>query len=221
MVIETIPQREASRAKAGRGLMAWRFRWRGLVGGVVLITAAVLTLFSRPLIVAHSPADVAIDVVAYSLFLAGAALRFWATLYIGGSKDKRVVSEGPYSVCRNPLYLGSLALAVSLSLFSKSGTLLLGVLIVAWFYARHTVPAEERHLRGKLGDAYLDYLKRVPRFVPNFNLFHTPRTVEVLVRAVRREFLRGLRGWLWFPLLGEGIAYLRALSWWPHWFSLF
>lgn len=38
----------------------------------------------------------------------GAVLgRFWAILYIGAMKNRTVMDEGPYSVCRHPLYFFS------------------------------------------------------------------------------------------------------------------
>jgi protein-S-isoprenylcysteine O-methyltransferase Ste14 len=43
----------------------------------------------------------------------GATLRLWSTLYIGGRKRVVLVSDGPYSLCRNPLYVGTFLIALS------------------------------------------------------------------------------------------------------------
>ena len=49
--------------------------------------------------------------VTFFLFLAGMILvgiaslgRMWCSLYIAGYKDDKLVTDGPYSLCRNPLY---------------------------------------------------------------------------------------------------------------------
>ncbi len=52
----------------------------------------------------HRSSDGTVSITYPSmLFLAGAAFRFWATLYLGGRKDAVVVDTGPYSLCRHPL----------------------------------------------------------------------------------------------------------------------
>lgn len=50
--------------------------------------------------------------------------RFWAILYIGGRKNAAVTQDGPYSICRHPLYL-----------FSAIGTLGFGLMMGSLFSA--------------------------------------------------------------------------------------
>ena len=64
-----------------------RFRWRGAIGGFILGPVAILTALSTPLVPADSLWQLPLQAAAWSCFVAGAALRFWATLYIGGRKD--------------------------------------------------------------------------------------------------------------------------------------
>lgn len=195
------------------------FHYRGLIGGLVLGPALLAILFSKPLIAEGTWLDVSVDFLAWLAFVAGLVFRLWPTLYVGGRKCRVVVMQGPYSICRNPLYLGSLLLAISAGLFLKSLLFLAFLSIAALAYIHKIIPAEEAELRRALGEPYLDYCKRVPRFWPNFSLFSTPDAVEVLTNGLRMEAKRAFL-WVWLPFAGELIAHLRAEQWWPQFFHL-
>ncbi|MGH8581791.1 MAG: methyltransferase family protein [Gammaproteobacteria bacterium] len=157
------------------------------------------------------------DTVAFTFYLAGLAFRFWATLYVGGRKGSTVVADGPYSVCRNPLYLGSFLLATASALFIRSGVFAVGILAVSVFYIIATVPREERHLKEARGEEYVRYCRRVPRFIPRLSLFHAPAEITVSIKGLWRE-CRRMFPWIWIPLAGELIAHLRSQPWMPHYF---
>ncbi|MBY0497592.1 MAG: isoprenylcysteine carboxylmethyltransferase family protein [Cyanobacteria bacterium] len=159
------------------------------------------------------------DSLAWALFVTGAAFRFWATLYIGGRKDKTVAFEGPYSLCRHPLYFGSLLLMGSMVLFLRSLVLALAWGIVYLFYTLGTIPIEEQALLTRFGDAYLEYRERVPRLWPSLRRFHTRQRIELDVHALRLECARASR-WIWLPLYAEVITRLQRAAWWPHWFQV-
>ena len=197
----------------------WAFQYRGLISGVILGSAFLVVLVSKPLISEGTWLDLAVDFLAWLAFVAGLVFRLWSTLYVGGRKCQIVVRDGPYSVCRNPLYLGSFLLALSAGLFLKSVlfAVFLGVAVLA--YILKTIPAEEAELRRALGESYLDYCKQVPRFWPNFSLFKTPATVEVTMHGLRIEAKRALV-WIWLPFAGELVAHLRVEGWWPRIFNL-
>ncbi len=200
-------------------LKVWGFRWRGLVGALLLFPAFAVVLFSEPLVVEGSWAAFLLDAPGWFAFVAGAVFRFWPTIYIGGRKRTVLMSDGPYSICRNPLYLGSLLLSISMGFFLHSvvfGTVV-GVAMV--FYLASTIPAEERDLRSVLGAPYEVYCRRVPRLWPRFSLFRTEAVIEVKVKGLRLEARRGML-WMFIPLGGLLAANLRAHSWWPHWFNL-
>ncbi|HEY5311257.1 MAG TPA: isoprenylcysteine carboxylmethyltransferase family protein [Pirellulales bacterium] len=197
----------------------WGFRARGTAGTLIMAGFGSLTLFSPPLVSEGSWWATAWDSCGWVVFLAGAALRFWSTLYIGGRKTHALVCEGPYSVCRNPLYLGTFLLWLSGAIFFKSISLLVGVAAGILFYALVTVPHEEQVLRQSLGEAYADYCRRVPRFWPRLSLFRTPAVLQVNVAGLLTECRRASR-WIWLPVLAIVLAQLRAGAAWPHWFNL-
>src|SRR5690348_8154731 len=107
-----------------------RFRWRGAIGALVLCPAAIVTVFSRSPVAGRPWLHLGALSVGWTTFMAGAALRFWATLYVGGRKEEQLIMEGPYSICRHPLYLGSLLLGASGALFFESPALLVALLLL-------------------------------------------------------------------------------------------
>jgi protein-S-isoprenylcysteine O-methyltransferase Ste14 len=194
-------------------------RWRGLVAGLILVPILFVVVFSRPLIVRDSWLACGLDILGYMTFLIGAIFRFWSTLYIGGRKERAVICEGAYSVCRNPLYVGSFFLALSVGFFATSVIFALGLGFTILFYMLATIPSEEKTLRGIFGEPYEEYCRKVPRFWPRFSLFHTAPVVEVNVNGLRMEFKRMLL-WIWIPAMAGVLSQLRNEPWWPHWFML-
>ena len=190
------------------------FRWRGAIGIAVLVPLGLLALLS-PLPSERPWLLVLAATMAWPLFIAGVVLRFWSTLYIGGRKHEILVCEGPYSICRNPLYLGTILLTASAGLFLESLLFTFGVVIIAIVYALATVPVEERYLSQYLGAPYRDYCARVPRFWPRPSLFATSSHLEVDLEELGRE-CRSAIGYLLIPLLALILNALRAQPWWPH-----
>ena len=77
----------------------------------------------------------------------------------------RLITSGPYSFVRNPMYLGHLIFLFGLALVTRSRVALaLAAGNVFWFQAR--VQADERRLITHFGDPYRAYLTRVPRWIP-------------------------------------------------------
>lgn len=194
-------------------------RGRGLIGMAILAPFAFVALFSAPYAAEGTLGDLEFDVAAFVLFVCGAFFRFWATLFIGGRKGNGLATLGPYSVCRNPLYFGTLLILLSLVLFMQNLTLAMGAFLTAAVYLTITVGSEERRLGHHFGDAYQDYCLRVPRLFPNFRLYEAPAVVEVNMIGLRRECMNALR-WLLIPIVGELLAYARTTELLPHLFHL-
>lgn len=82
-----------------------------------------------------------------------------------GQATHAMIEDGPYRLSRNPLYVGLLALYLSLALLAPTlwGLVLFpaAVLLVLWGAIR----PEERFLHERFGDAYDDYTRRVRRWL--------------------------------------------------------
>ncbi len=80
--------------------------------------------------------------------LVGAATvgRLWCALYIAGYKTDKLITSGPYSMCRNPLYFFSLLGGVGVGLCTEYLTL--AAVIVAAFAVIYpiTIKREEERL---------------------------------------------------------------------------
>ena len=48
--------------------------------------------------------SVGLSVIGFVLVTLGGFGRLWASLYVEGFKTKTLITEGPYSMVRNPLY---------------------------------------------------------------------------------------------------------------------
>jgi len=176
----------------------------------------VLAILSPPRVREGSWGDVTLEDLGWALFMGGVLLRFWATLYVGGRKSREVVRDGPYSLCRHPLYLGTALLLLSVTVFLKSATCVLGVVLAMSAYSLLTIPAEEEALRQKLGPAYDEYAATTPRLLPRLKMaFRTPEFVSVKMKSLWIECRRTVV-WLGFPLALAVINHLRELAWWPH-----
>lgn len=198
---------------------SWAFRHRGLMGGACLIPAALAAIFWPSAISDASPIAWLLDLLGWTLFLGYASMRIWATLYIGGSKDVRLQTSGPYSITRNPLYLGGLCLALSGACFLKSVSVIALTCVAAGIYLRWVIPAEEKVLQGIFGQAFVEYKSRTPRLMPHPSLYQSAPTVELRVRALRTEAQR-----LWtaslVPFLGLHAAQIHDALAHFRWFHL-
>jgi len=195
------------------------FRHRGLIGVLLFAPMGAAVLFSAPTVTEGSPIRLMLNAAGWLAFLAYAALRIWATLYVGGRKDRELQTDGPYSVCRNPLYLGSFAFAVALACFLQSIAFSVVLLPAILLYLQYVVRAEEHFLDRRFQEDYRNYCRRTPRFWPRWVAFHTSPEVRVDLQRLRKEGIRLGSATLAILLL-QAVAFLRASSAWPHWFSV-
>ena len=76
-----------------------------------------------------------------------------------------LVTGGPYSFTRNPIYLGYTLLLVGSGLILGNVWFLAAALVVALAIGRLAIRPEERHLEARFGKRYRDYAKKVRRWI--------------------------------------------------------
>ncbi len=105
------------------------------------------------------------------LATAGLAYSVWGLAYLRRSfsiipEARRLVTGGPYGLSRHPVYLGEVATAVGVNLATAGW---LSGLAIAYFIVCELMRIrwEERILALSFQSEYLEYARRVPRYLPN------------------------------------------------------
>jgi protein-S-isoprenylcysteine O-methyltransferase Ste14 len=134
--------------------------------------------------------------------VAGLALRAWAAGCLAKNRD--LATAGPYAWVRNPLYIGTLLVALGLVIASQS--IGLGILFAAVFLLIYlpVIELEEQHLRSIFPE-YAAYAARVPALLPKIpsasakksNPFHVQLYLKNQEYQALAGFMVGLLFLLW------------------------
>jgi protein-S-isoprenylcysteine O-methyltransferase Ste14 len=155
------------------------------------------------------------SLVSTALFLTGLVLvgiatvgRLWCSLYISGHKNEALISAGPYSLSRNPLYVFSLLGFAGIGFASETFTL--GIVLVVAMLAGYpaVIRQEEAVLRQRFGAAFEDYCARVPRFLPRLSGYAEPESYVVNPRLFRRTMF-DVVWFIWFVGIVEVVEALH------------
>ncbi|HET9939923.1 MAG TPA: isoprenylcysteine carboxylmethyltransferase family protein [Candidatus Eisenbacteria bacterium] len=143
-------------------------------------------------------ADLILDAVGLSVAVAGQTLRAvvigLAYIRRGGKGKKihadRLVQDGIFAHSRNPLYVGNMMVFLGLFIVLNSTW---GYLVgVPFFYISYLsiTLAEEEFLRKRFGEEYVDYCRRVNRFLPSWKgIAATMRSMSFdWGRLIRKEY---------------------------------
>jgi protein-S-isoprenylcysteine O-methyltransferase Ste14 len=192
---------------------------RILVLRLTFIALVPLILFTRSAWSDRHWIFEAVELAGVLLVIAGVLGRLWSILYIGGRKNAEIMQDGPYSMCRHPLYLFSTIGVIGFGLMLGSFVIAavcggLTLLILHWTAAR-----EETYLHHHFGPAYREYAARVPRILPRPGLFRTAPVITVGVTQLRRNFFDALVFLSLIPI-AEVLEGLKQAGLFPT-FSLF
>jgi protein-S-isoprenylcysteine O-methyltransferase Ste14 len=109
--------------------------------------------------------------VGSGIALLGLCIRALASGHV--QKNEALATTGPYAYTRNPLYLGSLVLAVGFLIAARSWWLPLiaaGMLLAIYL---PVIRSEEAFLRSRFPE-FDDYASQVPRLVPRLRPYGNP-----------------------------------------------
>ncbi len=145
--------------------------------------------------------------VSTLLIAVGVVGRLWCSLYIAGYKNKELITEGPYSLCRNPLYFCSLLGGIGIGLASETLTIPCIILVAFAAYYPLVIRREEKRMQLLHGESYAKYMLSVPRFFPRLGNLSEPETYVVKPIAFRRNIATAV----WFVGLIGAIELVEAL----------
>ncbi|EHS52712.1 isoprenylcysteine carboxyl methyltransferase, partial [Rhizobium sp. PDO1-076] len=145
-----------------------RKRQFALVAGCFIVGA---TLFAIKPVYDSTYYDLWLEIAGFIFILCGFGVRLWCTLYIGGRKSRDLLSDGPYSLCRNPLYVGSILAAIGIGLQTEMLSFGIFCGVVCWGIFHVVVKKEERYLLVEFGEPYRLYFDTTPRFWPMFSAY--------------------------------------------------
>jgi len=161
------------------------------------------------------------------LFLLGAVLvgiaslgRLWCSVYIAGYKTDHLVTQGPYSMCRNPLYFFSLLGALGVGLASETLLIPFVILIAFVGYYPLVIKSEEAELIRLHKSEFEIYLKEVPRFFPKISLLKEPEEYIVKPIVFKRHMFSAI-WFIWFMGIIEIIEELHELKVLPTIFKIY
>jgi protein-S-isoprenylcysteine O-methyltransferase Ste14 len=122
-----------------------------------------------------SQASFPCEIVSWILFSVGAAIYFWCAWDFGAKglgapapidAPKNLVVNGLYRYLRNPMYVGVFFLVLSRAVYFWSVPIVVYLLLVMICVNLFVLFYEEPHLRKMFDEQYLDYCRRVPRWIP-------------------------------------------------------
>ncbi|MGD9842488.1 MAG: isoprenylcysteine carboxylmethyltransferase family protein [Steroidobacteraceae bacterium] len=158
--------------------------------------------------------------LGWALLAIGVLGRVWSGSYICGRKNEQLMMVGPYSVCRNPLYLFSFIGGFGAMLVTQ--TLFFPVVFVAIFlsYYQPVMRSEEHTLRRLHGEKFEKFRHNVPLFWPQSFHFVESDQYPICARHFRR-FLTEVFWFIVFAAVMQLIHYLHRVGTLPSWYSVY
>ena len=122
----------------------------------------------------YIPLPFELRIVGLLLLLASIPLVHWAHSTLNTSfsaalevgEEHKLVTSGPYSRIRHPIYTANTLLNVGIILMSQNWMLAL-LFIIALPFTYYRIFEEEAMMREEHGDAYTEYMKHTGRLIPS------------------------------------------------------
>ena len=161
-----------------------------------------------------------LSIMGWLLSGIGALGRIWCAVYIAGYKNESLVTAGPYSMCRHPLYFFSMAGAAGVGFATETFVAPFVVLIFFMVYYPAVIRNEEKHLSLKHSRAYQSYFDTVPAFIPQPGKLFEPENYMVNPKVFKRHLMDAV-WFIWLCGLVSMLARLHTANFLPRWILVF
>lgn len=158
---------------ASIGAKAGRTQWTRFAGVRVAVILLILLLLRVRAFKGHAAtSDAWLQGIGLAVFVLGLALAIWARVYLGRNwgmpmsqkVDPELVTTGPYSSIRHPIYSGiilaMLGTAIAVSLYWLVAVVLIGA------YFLYSAKVEERTMAGLFPRSYPEYKRSTKMLIP-------------------------------------------------------
>ena len=159
---------------ASVGVKSGRTRWGRFAGSRVAIILVLLLLVRLKFFKGRHTvvSDPLLQGIGLVIVLLGLGLAIWARVYLGRNwgmpmtekADPELVTTGPYSAIRHPIYSG-LILAMIGTAIAVSVYWLIAVVVLGGYFIYSAV-MEERYMAGKFPDTYPRYQRETKMLIP-------------------------------------------------------
>ncbi len=178
----------------------WLFRYRGGLPLIILGLGAVMYIHMKmnpeTFFLENTPYEGWYELLCLLVGLAGLGVRIYTVGHTPVNTSGRNVAEqvadslnttGIYSLVRHPLYLGNFLMWLGPAMLTGNLWFVIAFCLFYWVYYERIMFAEEQFLRGKFGQAYLDWSKDVPPFLPSFKHFVAPTWPFSWKKVLKKE----------------------------------
>jgi len=155
--------------------------------------------------------DMLIQWLGYLFIVITTLGRIWCFVYISGYKDDRLIQYGPYSLVRNPLYVFSFIGTIGLGFATENLLAFVLMIILFCIFYPSVVDDEEKLLKTLYGNAFDDYIKKTPRWFPDFKNYNDVEEYPIKPRIFIKAMLESM-WFMWFYMILQIIENLHHMG---------
>lgn len=107
------------------------------------------------------------------LAISGISLDLWAALsfrkhqttIMPTGNAAHLITTGPFTITRNPIYVGNTLLLSGLAFYFQNAWMLAAAFMAAYLTQKLAIEREEKYLAVKFGEAWKNYTAKTPRWL--------------------------------------------------------